>query len=337
MWTNHGQLLFSAGPVARMWLYRAAAKAEAPAPRNMHVLTNGGLALDRKSGRLIYTSGQFIHNLFRIPLDGAGRIARAPERVTSTSGIDMMPHFSPDGKALAFGSMRFGDSGIWTMQLGNTLSSELASTRYGVLAPGDWAPDGRSLLYFGNTEDGHWQLYRVAVDTGKATRLLSDSADDILPTWSRDGAWIYFSSTRAADGLQLFRMPAAGGSPILVAARGVTGAQESPDGRWLYFADWPDGGLYRMPMGGGEITRIIEHMSSPMGYAVAKQGIYYWAGGQPNNELHLLNIESRRDDVLFQPPMAVAASLTLSPDGRWLCFPLIERSSQELMMLENWR
>jgi Tol biopolymer transport system component len=336
LWTNEAHLLFSAGAAGRMWLYSATPSSGAP-PTNLHVLTNGGLTFHRRTGRLVYTSGQFIQNLYRIPAKGVGGSAPVPERLTSTSGMDLMPRFSPAGNTLAFASLRFGVSGIWTIETQSTLSSELISSRFATLVPSDWSPDGRSLLYFGTTPEGRWQIYRVAVDTGKITRLLTEVADDIFPTWSRDGASISFSSSRNQESLQLFRMPAVGGPATLVAAQGVVAAQESPDGRWIYFADWPSGALYRMPRGGGAVTRVIEHICQATGYVVAKEGIYYWAGSKSDPELRFLDVESRRDSLMFRPSIPAAAYLTVSADGQWLCFPLVERYSQELMMLENWR
>jgi Tol biopolymer transport system component len=155
VWTSGRDLLFSAGSVYRMWLYRASTSANAKPPVSTLALTNGGLTFDRKSRRLAYTSGQFIDNLFRIPTSG-GDISQVPERLTSTSGVDLMPRFSPDGNTVAFGSIRFGTSSIWTTQIRPVLSSELISSRYATLVPGDWTPDGKSLLVFATTEEGRW-------------------------------------------------------------------------------------------------------------------------------------------------------------------------------------
>jgi serine/threonine protein kinase len=330
VWMNQRELLFAAGPVGRMWLYRATASAGST-PTNTKILTNGGLAFNGKSGKLFFTSAEFIHNLYRIRA-GVLNSNPTPERLTSTSGMDFMPRFSPDG-GLAFASLRSGASGIWIMDTRSALASELTSSRYATLVPGGWAPDGRSLLYFGTTPEGSWQLFRAATDTGKVTRLLTDRANDIFPTWSHDGKWIYFTSSRD-NGLRLYRMPASGGAPTVVSSRAVVAPEESPDGKWLYVAEWPGGGLYRMPVDGGTLTPVMEHLPTAAGYAVARNGIYYWSNA---DELHYFDMDSRRDSLFFHPAVPASKNVALSPDGQWLCFPLIERLSQELMMLENWR
>ena len=336
LWMSHGQLLVSAGTSAGMRLYRTTPGATGAPLLITGVVTNGGLGLNGKTGRLIYTSRELIQNLFQISVQEPGKSSQVPERLTSTTGSDFLPRYSPDGKAVAFASVRFGENGIWTIQTQGTLGAELASSAQGTLVPSGWAPDGKSLVFFSNMDKGRWQLYRVGADTGKVTPLSDDSADDIYPTCSRDGKSIYFSSGR--DGtFGLYKMPGSGGTRTLVAPRVVSMAQESADGRWLWFADWPGGGLYRMPIGGGEITRLIDHLSDAAGYVATAGGIYYWSSKAPRSELRYLDLQTRQDQVVFRPAAHTSGSLTMSPDGRWLCFPLVERDSQELMMIENWK
>jgi len=121
-----------------------------------------------------------------------------------------------------------------------------------------------------------------------------------------------------------------------VVARMVVRARESADGRWLYFAEWIPGRLYRMPLAGGDITQVIEGLTDPAGYVLGGPGVYYWAGNRSAPELRYMDLATRKVQLILQPPIPAAPNLTMSPDGHWLCFPLIERNSQELMMIENW-
>jgi len=338
VWINDGQLLLSAGQSGAMRLYKVALSSSSPAVPIPGILTNGGIALSAKTGRLIYPSEQRFVNLYRMPLNTAERVSGPPERLTFTTGVDLIPRYSPDGKSIAFTSLRFGEFGIWTVAVGNSAGTALTTSLDTTLALGGWAPDGKSLVYFKTTMPlGSWQLYRVAIDTGRTTRLTNDNADDFFPNYSRDGNWIYFSSTRSGE-VELYKMAADGQTPTSIVPRSVANAQESPDGSWLYFADWLSGkGLWRMPTRGGEITRIVDRMVDPIGYAVTNQGVYYWASEGLHPELRFLDIQLREDKLIFQPAIPASPHLTISPDGRYLCFPEIERSSQELMMLENFR
>jgi Tol biopolymer transport system component len=336
-WTNDGQLLVSAGQNRSMRLYKIALSSSSRAKAMPGILTSGGMALNAKTGRLIYPSAQLFENLYRIPLDTVGRVSSPPERLTSTTGSDFMPRYSPDGKSIAFTSARFGEFGIWTVAATNSAATALTTSLDATLVVGAWATDGKSLVYFRTTTpDGLWQLYRIAADTGHITRVTDDKADDFLPNYSRDGNWIYFSSSRSGK-VELYKMRAGGGPAILIVPRSVANAQESPDGGWLYFADWGSGdSLWRMPTGGGEITRVAERIGDGTGWAPTNEGVYYWAPGTLRPELRFINLQSHENRLVFQPTTPINPSLTISPDGRYLCFPEVERNSQELMMVENF-
>jgi len=334
LWASNGQLILSAGVFDALRLYRAA-KPDRPVVPLGDVLTSGGLAIDNKTARLVFTSSEIIENLVQLPLTGTGEASL--ERLTATTGSDLFPRYSPTGKAVAFGSQRGGEFGIWTIQTTATAGTELTSSREATMFLGDWAPDGMSILFSATTGRGWWQLFRVAAETGRVTQLTNDRAHNFAPTSSRDGKWIYFTSSRSGQG-QLYRIPTAGGSATVVVPRSVANAQESPDGQWLYFADSENGGgVSRMPIRGGDIERIVDQIADPTGYAVTTRGIYYWAGKQLHLELRFHDVQGQRDTLVFKPAIPAAPNLAISPDGRYLCFPQIEHNSQELMLIENFR
>ena len=78
-----------------------------------------------------------------------------------------------------------------------------------------------------------------------------------MPSWSRDGLWIYFASDR--DGTwQVWKMPSTGGPAVQVMHYGGYAAFESPDGKFLYYAKGPNvSGLWRLPTRGGEESEVI--------------------------------------------------------------------------------
>ena len=335
-WEADSQLVMASGAPFGMRIRRAAIPAGTAIPV-AGLAVGGCMALHRQTGRLIYTSMLKIENLYRIRVDSPGKTAQTPERLTATSGTDFFPRYAPDGRSVVFSSFRFAQFGVWTVETETPLGSELVEWGDSMVAATDWSPDGKSLLLFANGPQGFYQLYRLAVDTRKVTRLREEASHDIYPTYSRDAKSIYFTSTGKHNRLQLYRMPSAGGAATLVADRSVVRAQESADGRWLYFAGYIPGSLYRMPLSGGEITTVIERILDPDGYELSGPGVYYWAGDRSGPELRYLDLASRRDQLVFRPAIPALPNLALSPDGRWLCFTLTERSSQELMMVEKWK
>ena len=56
-----------------------------------------------------------------------------------------------------------------------------------------WSPDGQRVAFDSDME-GNFDAYVVRARGGKPIRLTTDSADDVAPSWSRDGKWVYFTS-----------------------------------------------------------------------------------------------------------------------------------------------
>src|SRR5258708_20136885 len=66
----------------------------------------------------------------------------------------------------------------------------------------------------------------VSVKGGKPRRLTEDSSDEVRPSWSRGGRWIYFGSKRTGD-WQVWKSPAEGGKAVQVPQQGGREALQS--------------------------------------------------------------------------------------------------------------
>ena len=56
---------------------------------------------------------------------------------------------------------------------------------------------------------------------GKPRRLTNDGAPAVRPSWSRNGHWIYFGSTRSGES-QIWKVPVEGGQSVQVTRTGGT-------------------------------------------------------------------------------------------------------------------
>ena len=83
-------------------------------------------------------------------------------------------------------------------------------------------------------------------------------ADNIIPSWSRDGKWIYFSSNRGNEPNQIWKVPDAGGTPIQLTRAGGTWPNESADGFVYYSKSVRSDEIWKIPAGGGEETLVIK-------------------------------------------------------------------------------
>ena len=133
-----------------------------------------------------------------------------------TSGAPYLtePSISPDRKEIAFVSG--GD--VWTVSAEGGTAALLVSHPASESKP-LFSPDGRRLAFVSNRTGGG-DIYILNLDTNDLQRLTFDDAFDQLDSWSRDGNWIYFSSTSKdiAGMNDIFRVSAQGGTPQLISA-----------------------------------------------------------------------------------------------------------------------
>src|SRR5688500_1238337 len=145
------------------------------------------------------------------------------------------PSLSPDRQEIAFVSG--GD--IWTVSSSGGVAALLVSHPAAVSRP-MFSRDGRKLAFI-STRTGNGDLYVLTLANGELKRLTHDDGLDQLDGWSRDGAWLYFSSTsRDIGGLNdVFRISTAGGTPLQFSADRYTNEFFSApytDGKTLAFS-----------------------------------------------------------------------------------------------------
>ena len=145
------------------------------------------------------------------------------------------PAVSPDGSRIVFAAG--GD--LWMVPVNGGTASLLVSDPATESRP-LFSPDG-SRLAFVSTRTGNGDIYVLTLATGELTRLTWDDEADQLDAWSRDGRWIYFSSTAhdIASMNDLYRVHPEGGTPLEVSAERYVNeffAAPSPDGRALAFS-----------------------------------------------------------------------------------------------------
>jgi Tol biopolymer transport system component len=117
-----------------------------------------------------------------------------PELVTDMDGIYGQPHFSPDGDAVVFMSVKSGESQIYTVNIDGTGLKQLTNSANGNFNP-VWSPDGSEILFMSNrdkdectiSDDCGMELYKMDRDGGRQIRLTNDTHVDFYPVWSSDG------------------------------------------------------------------------------------------------------------------------------------------------------
>jgi Tol biopolymer transport system component len=172
-------------------------------------------------------------------------------------------------------------------------------------------------------------------------RLTNDASDDIEPSWSHNGHWIYYGSTNRIGNRQIYRLPVGGGSPIRVTNNGGVHAEESKDGRWLYYSKTTDSptSIWRVPAAGGQEIQVLDGLSYSTNFAVGKSGIYF-VSGRP--QLNVIRIEfydfaTHTRKIISSVDKLYSWGIALSPDERYLLYSVVDRASSNLIFVSSFR
>ncbi len=139
---------------------------------------------------------------------------------------------SPDGSEIAFVSA--GD--IWTVPAKGGIARLLVSHPATESRP-MYSPDGKKLAFV-STRTGNGDIYVLTFAGGELQRLTFSDGMDQLDGWSRDGRWIYFSTSSGdISGMNdVLRVASDGGTPMPVAADRYASeyfSAPAPDGKTL--------------------------------------------------------------------------------------------------------
>jgi Tol biopolymer transport system component len=269
-----------------------------------------------------------------------------PETLVSSTYNEQDPDFSPDGSKVAFASDRSGEGHeIWVAETADP--SRRHSVTQGAHKPEGaprWSPDGRRLVFDGVGDDGVRHVYLIDEAGGPIQTVSSKpGAFDQIPSWSRDGKWIYFGSNRTGRE-ETWRVPAAGGEAQQMTTGGGRAPFESWDGRTLYFLR-PVGDaltIFARPVAGGP-ERSLDIQVSFWNYAPGEQGLYYAARQQGLRppytfEIRVFDPASGQSRVLDRVQLAtLSPGLAVRPGGKVVVIAGAADVPQDLMRIENFR
>jgi Tol biopolymer transport system component len=338
-WTRDGrEIVFSSERAGLPRLWRVAASGGAPEP-----VTWGGegatrVSIARDADRLAYARVIHDFDIWKVEVDGSGRGTGRSVAVIDSTAADVVPRMSPDRSRIAFASNRSGRMQIWACDADGTSCVQLSSDPGG--SP-RWSPDGREVAFDGGPE-ATAGIFVVDVETRAVRPLIRNPSDDIVPSWSADGRWVYFASNRSGS-WQVWKTPAEGGRAVPVTTEGGYQALESPDGQFLYFSRTL--GVYdiwRRPTAGGEETPILElPPGSRRCWDVGEAGLYYLnTEAEPRPAIELFDPvtgEVTRVAELEGTPNTSYPNLAISSDGRSIVYVQVERDEHDLMLIENFR
>ena len=313
-----------------LWLVSASGKDE-PVPLGGEYARQPAVA---PSGDfLVYSREEQVSNLWSLDLDGVGKSRRTARQLTFSTKRLSNVAVSPDGQWIALESNSSGAPEIWVARADGSGLRRLTSFGGPTTGTPRWSPDGRYLVFDSRVEN-QGEIFTVEVATGALHQVTAYPADDIVPSWSHDGRWIYFASNRSGR-YQVWKIPPAGGAAVQVTSRGGFYAEESPDGKYLYYVKGlVETPLCRVPVGGGEETTVVESIPQWMNFSVTRAGIYLAAGPDPRRAiLKRIDPETGRSWTIARLDSELNG-LDVSPDGRTLLFTRFEKRESDLFRME---
>jgi Tol biopolymer transport system component len=242
---NLGKLVFAYNPrdnsVANYDIYAANADGSGRTRLTENDVADMDPAWSPERCRIAFTS-RLSGNEDDIFVMSAG--GKSLQRLTNDPGRDMFPDWSPDGRQIAFISYRDGFRNLFVMDADGSNQRQLTFNKAEYTQWEEWSPKGDEIAFTYNPEgsDKGQNIFAIHPD-GTGLRQVTPSIGrlgDYEPTWSPDGATIYFLSNRSSQ-IEIWKINA--DSSGLQQISNLYGAnvspshslKVSPDGKQLVF------------------------------------------------------------------------------------------------------
>jgi Tol biopolymer transport system component/DNA-binding winged helix-turn-helix (wHTH) protein len=334
-WASDGQsLVYSLD--GSLWRVPASGGLAEQLPRAQHA---SGLAIARNGERLAYSQVELRQNIWRLNLVSPTKARGAPTKLIASTGLQMGPRISPDGRHIAFESTRSGSAEIWVCDSDGSNPVQMTFFHGPQTGTVRWSPDS-SHFVFDSRATGHPQLYVLNADGGPPRLLRTGTPDASEPFWSADGRWIYFSGVKSPA---IWKVLADGGNAVRLTDTDGFAPQESVDGARIYFVRGHDRvDVWWVPSSGGSSRRLegMPTLVSGDHWTPSKHGIYFIDGAADPATLNLFDPKNRhitRVAALSGLFWGWGPGLNVSNDGHTVLYGKGDGVAADIMLIEGFR
>jgi Tol biopolymer transport system component len=304
------------------------------------------LTVSRKKGSFAWVRNLNANSLWRMPAD---KLKSPAELLVNSAAVDVDAEWSHSGR-MVFRSDRSGVNELWVANSGGSSPWQATHNRGPFVGDPHWSPDSRSIALTSHAS-GNPDIYVMrceegATTCGKPRQLTRDPGPDANPTWSRDGRWIYFSSSRSGQ-FEVWRTAADATSDKAEQITWTGGymARESQDGKWLYYSKlWPTTSFWRigLPLHGRGQAALPVALNVPFragaSWALGTHELFYYPSTAdrtvPFPSLRAVDLQSGRIRDLPIGTVSLGRGIALSPDEQWILRSQNDRALTLVMIAE---
>jgi serine/threonine protein kinase len=335
-WTRDGKsLLYADWGINRLWRVPITGD-RAPQPVDIAGFGAARPAMALKRDRLVFAKSNGTQSIYRF------EPGRPVEPVIRSSFADNDPQLSPDGRRVAFCSVRSGTNEVWIAEADGSNPTQLTRGQGQWQGSPRWSPDGRRIAFDAQNEDGRFDIWIIDADGGSPRRLTHGPRSENVPIWSRDGRFIYFSAQAegspppGGEGFDVWRIPVEGGAEERITHGGGARAQESIDGTTLFFkkrilGPYP---LMGRPVGGGPEREIAKRVFA---FAVVPAGLYTLESSGGGPVIFQRDPATGRGRLVGKPENGTPVGLSASADGKTFLYTRSVGEGSDVMMIDNFR
>jgi Tol biopolymer transport system component len=276
--------------------------------------------------------------LLRAHLSNPGGKVLSQEKILELPQKIDSPQISTDGEHIAFVSALVGAANIWNSDADGHNPLQLTSFGGEAVGSAHWSPDGKWIVFDRRPKD-HAQIYMIDSD-GRNMRAITEGAyENNVPTWSRDGKSIYFSSNRTGR-MELWKQDVGSGVAAQVTQHGGFSAVESYDGKYLYYVKFFSPGIWRMPLSGGAEERITDQPQAWYWahWDITDSGLYFFdIAASPRPGIKFYDFQTHRITPVLQTDGQErywTPGVSASRNGRTIYYA-VEYSNATIMITEK--
>ena len=272
--------------------------------------------------QIVYARGS---DLYRANADGT-----EPQRLATVEGLPWAPHFSPDGKRISFSIEKTGEYSLWEIRPDGSDLHALFSKGHGPTDAccGQWTADGRYFFFISSGGLSVWNIWAIR-EPGAISRWRFSAPIQLTTgpssfgdfTLSADGKKMYADAGQRRAELVRYDPNANQLVPYLA---GISAGELdfSRDGKWITYASYPEGDLWRMRADGTDPVQLT--------FAPVSAGLPRWS--PDGSQIAYVGTERRKPWKIFVisaqggtpqellPQDQGEADPTWSPDGKRLAF-----------------